>query len=186
MHRITARPTEPGTGAIASEARAVTVWSKILVVGQNICSHHHICYQRGMKSQGESGVSRHSPRLAFTSVDLLEAHPPDMSRLAVPREVSVHPMLSHFPWPGTFGHAERSALMQQYSSCERALPLVRRDWPGTWSPRPAVRSSKVRSPSSLSMGSASLSPDERALASTSNDGSVDLWDAADGVLRRDA
>src|SRR5713101_5645213 len=69
MHHITARPTEPGTGAIASEARAVTVWSKILVVGQNICSHHHICYQRGMKSQGESGVSRHSPRLAFTRVD---------------------------------------------------------------------------------------------------------------------
>jgi hypothetical protein len=179
MHHITARPTEPGTGALASEASAVTVWSKILVVGQNICSHHHIYYQRGMKSQGESGVSRHSPRLAFTSVDLLEAHPPDMSRLAVPREVSVHPMLSHFPWPGTFGHAERSALMQQYSSRERALPLVRRDWP-------VARSSKVRSPSSLSMSSASLSPDERILTSTSNDSSVDLWDAADGVLRRDA
>src|SRR5438105_6680487 len=71
-----------------------------------------------MKSKEESGVTCHSPRPSSISVDPRGAHPTPLSILGVCGEVSVHHVPCHVPscpMTAPVGHAERSALMKQFS-----------------------------------------------------------------------
>src|SRR5947209_5965143 len=92
--------------------------------------HLKICYHTRMKSEGESGVSRHSPDPrnqcgpAWSATQSPGLRPTARSIREIPGEVTLHQRTGHFPslpMPGfaPVGQAERSARMKRSSYGER-------------------------------------------------------------------